>query len=135
MLSSNDIERLIAEKRHDIEREKIDLGLSRSLDNNVEESKENNSSKKVQISKKVSENNYVKPDDRLLKEGNSLEEDIPADLERYIRVMKTHDMNEFSVIDNNFDKTADHLCNETHFPSPVPPALPCYLGAPLSAAP
>ncbi|XP_045540066.1 myb-like protein X [Papilio machaon] len=85
MLSSNDIERLIAEKRHDIEREKIDLGLSRSLDNNVEESKENNSSKKVQISKKVSENNYVKPDDRLLKEGNSLEEEIPADLERYIR--------------------------------------------------
>ncbi|XP_013164098.1 PREDICTED: trichohyalin-like [Papilio xuthus] len=85
MLSSNDLERLIAEKRHDIEREKIDLGLSRSLDNNVEENKEYNNSKKVQISKQVSHNNYVKPDDSLQKETISLEEDIPADLERYIR--------------------------------------------------
>ncbi|XP_045762434.1 trichohyalin-like isoform X2 [Maniola jurtina] len=86
MLSTEDLERLITEKRREIEQEKTSLGLSPG-NNNVDENNNNisKSVKQVRFSRPraFSENNV--PPDAGPQEKLSHEDEIPPDLERYIR--------------------------------------------------
>ncbi|KAJ8708302.1 hypothetical protein PYW07_010427 [Mythimna separata] len=98
MLSSSDIEKLIAEKRREIEREKTVLGLSpppreQDLEKNVKQITEpsNNLRKQVSFSEKtVLSDHNDSSEDQEEKElpgttHQELDDRIPPDLERYIR--------------------------------------------------
>ncbi|XP_063545640.1 zinc finger CCCH domain-containing protein 13-like [Cydia strobilella] len=80
MLSTSDLERLIAVKRREIENEKTRLGLPTRPDesNNKENAAPKSSSEKLS-EQRVEENEQDK------KEGERETEEIPPDLERYIR--------------------------------------------------
>ncbi|OWR49143.1 hypothetical protein KGM_213325 [Danaus plexippus plexippus] len=78
MLSTEDLERLITTKRREIEQEKIQLGLSEhnDVDNKTCVGEEE---KKVEFRQRaLSESNAI--------QNTNKNEDIPPDLERYIRV-------------------------------------------------
>ncbi|CAK1589780.1 unnamed protein product [Parnassius mnemosyne] len=92
MLSSSDLERLITEKKLEIEKEKIALGLMPSLPhNNVEENKGNNTRTEriVNFLNGVLPERPVKPNEKLQENQQrtftEFDEEIPPDLERYIR--------------------------------------------------
>ncbi|CAG4995023.1 unnamed protein product [Parnassius apollo] len=104
MLSSLDLERLITEKKLEIEKEKTVLGLMPSLSyKNVEENKENNNTrtenkennntrteKTVNFSNGVLPERSMKPNEKFQENPQrtftEFDEEIPPDLERYIRV-------------------------------------------------
>ncbi|CAH2098161.1 unnamed protein product [Euphydryas editha] len=92
MLSTEDLERLIAAKRREIQLEKTALGLSPPPDVDDVSNKENElkADRKVRFNRPraLSENNVPRDDSQTQnkdKSSEDLKEDIPPDLERYIR--------------------------------------------------
>ncbi|KAJ2944984.1 hypothetical protein O0L34_g1881 [Tuta absoluta] len=88
MLSNSDLERLIAEKRSQIEKEKIVLGLSEAGDTCELQDIENHNgapkSPKCQKTVRIAEGLAEASSDNVAKKEQE-ETEIPADLERYIR--------------------------------------------------
>ncbi|PZC76074.1 hypothetical protein B5X24_HaOG205152 [Helicoverpa armigera] len=112
MLSSSNIERLIAEKRHEIEREKLVMGLSppvnEQVHQNVRQDTETADVRKQVSFTDIGDHPYHNDSADHQKEKNlsdtkhqELDDSIPPDLERYIRMNEDDDLTEMQVFKMN----------------------------------